>query len=211
MQWFNFYDGARWENEYRELFAYDDAGREVSYTYQTWDGNYLRWQYRYRYFNVYDEVAGLLLERTVEEYNTLSNNWELDSRGWYEYNEQGQLTFLDVQTATPTEYGWIDASHCQSYWRTIVPVAEANAVDIRCITANPYTSGSPIIFEGLNASRRYEFRLTGLWGRTLYREVFEGGKTLQLNTDLPPGLYLLNLHDENGMVYRQKLIIHSVE
>ncbi|MCB9295190.1 MAG: hypothetical protein H6559_19025 [Lewinellaceae bacterium] len=81
----------------------------------------------------------------------------------------------------------MDASHCQTYWRTVVPTAETPATAIRCICANPYTPGSPIAFEGLDAgAATSELRLTGMGGQTLYRHTFRGGDGLSIQRSLPP-------------------------
>lgn len=203
----------RWQEAQRERFTYDGAGRETVYLSQDWSDFHGRLVNDARNYSYYDEGTGLLIFKMAERYDRWAEKWELQWRITYDYNEQGLLTDAETYQASPTQAGWVDASHCQTYWRTVVPTAAPPATAIRCICANPYTPGSPIAFEGLDAGGRYELRLTGMGGQTLCRQAFRGGDGLSIRSSLPPGLYTLSLHrqEQERAVYRQKLIIVPVE
>ena len=205
--WNNLFDV--WINKYRVMLHYNDAGQLINKTHQFWYQPINIWMNSKKEMIGYND-AGLKDHVVYQKWNRLNSVWLNRSSIHFEYDDGGSIIEKLLQV-------WaVDADMWVNFRKWVVTIQYKNAAadltqpgekyDVRLIYQNPYLFGSTISVSGLS-DRQAVLDVFDLNGKMVSTSICNDQSSVRINSNLKPGIYILNLHTNGEVLFNGKMII----
>lgn len=146
-------------------------------------------------------ILETLVPYTVEE-------WVSYDSVLYNYNVDGRLE-TRVSHRWDEDFGIFQFAQLDEYFNTgcfFNATHQVESLSQLCSFANPLQSGQAIECLNLDASKDYTLDLFTMTGARVHSQSFQSGQSLT-TPDLAPGIYLMAIHDGQGMLQRNKVVV----
>lgn len=191
-----------WQFSLRASASYPDSYGSSIYTDERYVNN--AWQNSIRYNNINDNKKNAI-ENSSEEFNMLTNTWELSNGGRYthQYNMSNLITETIQESYDGMITQWLKTEKYE--YSDFVTIALGINTKEKTIEAklypNPCTNGRVSINVKMEAASELRIKITDLKGSVVYTDKKDLGKGLNTVefSGLQQGLYMVELSTDFGV------------
>ncbi len=199
-----------WIKKGRHVFRNDDSGNRTMNLHQLWDHKHHSWEGREMKLFDYNE-ENYLVEAVFKIKKPKHYTWHNMKRVEFEYDTDGNITEKLIQHWSEYFQEWYNFK----LWRMVLEYKYGYAgvydntkqgEDIELTFRNPYTTGSPITISGLD-EQNCQAVIYDLSGQVVYSETINGNQNISITEDLPGGIYIITLKQNDNLLHKEKIII----
>lgn len=194
-----------WENDLREQLTINLANATNNYSLNTWNGE---WQANLRgeFSFSTDETQALL-----QSWNTTEMQYDnfLRSRSMFN-NMRLPVRQTGMQIWNTDAGSWENRQFTRRttyFWRSTDPNNTTEVVQNKCTIPNPYLSGLTINCELTNERFPLNLEVYNLYGQVVLRQQVDSPTFAVTTHDLPSGLYVFKLSDDQVIYQLQKIAV----
>jgi hypothetical protein len=189
--------GAQWKNNYRFVYGYNTAGKHDTLTGYIWKNN--SWEEHYKNFN------------TTNVYPPYLTTQDRDSTGWVnsfritqEHDSIGHRFLTLSDKWDKVNNVWTDWSRTTAYYQvtnTSLPAFTGRAV----FNAYPNPCSEYVIVSPPDHKSMARIKLFNNAGQLVKQFTGNGSSIELIIQDLPPGIYLLSVEQNNSLAFSKIL------
>lgn len=151
--------------------------------------------------NISSLINELLVPYTLDD-------WDIQDSSHFEYDLNGQIG--DVFNYSFNEF---NGSYLNNTWEKYYNTGcffsntqQVGNAQEACAFANPLQAGQAFECPSLDANHDYTLDLFSMTGARVHSQPFQSGQSLTIS-DLAPGIYLMAIHDGQGLLQRSKVVV----
>lgn len=230
---FQTYTDGEWVNGNRSFESYNDDDLLIKSKREFWNAGIGDWalssQVLYNYSGqnntqtltqLWDDFNQDWLNSSLVMYSYDSDNRRTEelSQNWIngawinlfktslQYDDAGNLTRSDGELWV--NEAWRAQNACDLYWSVFsTAINQTFENQIQCTLPNPFQTGKSIVCDQLLDHKNYELGVFDINGIQHFSKKITTKNDFFINKNLSSGMYVLIVKNEDGMVFRQKLII----
>ncbi|MCU0347659.1 MAG: T9SS type A sorting domain-containing protein [Saprospiraceae bacterium] len=193
----------QWANSSRIDISYDSQGNPTEQTSQLWVTQDSVWSNSNRIVQNFS-ASNLVTLRTEFVWN--GSQWVNFFQVNNVYDAEDNLTRFEVSQWDVNQ--WVLLTSCDFYPRFHHEVLAANEpLTVPCAWPNPYRLGTPVQCPHFAEGGAKLLAVYDFSGQLQHLQNIENQSVVELNADLPAGLYLVKINGEGGRFAPQKLMI----
>lgn len=194
-------DIADWVLSSQIIYSYQGQDNTEALT-QQWDGFNEIWLNTNLVTNIFNNNHQII-EHLSQVW--LNDTWTNLFRSRFQHDAAGNL--IRSEGDLFTEGNWRPQNACDLYWSLFAtPIFEPITNQIHCSFPNPFRAGSTITCEDLDFGKSYELVVFDINGIQHFTKKITETNDVSIHKNLPQGMYILVVKNEDGLVFRQKFI-----
>lgn len=200
-----------WINKDRHIFDYDSYGNRTQRLHQVWMLKHNKWSGVELREMTYEN--GFLKTATIKAKKPWNWAWNNIKHIAIERDNNGNITEKLTQRWNKQWNEWENAFLWQMDldYKQGDPGMPSNNKDttfpeVDLSFTNPYQKGSPIHVSGMDENH-YEVAIYNTQGKQVYTKTIESGSSFFLPNNLPKGLYVVTIANNNQLLESNKIII----
>lgn len=190
-----------WALSSQVLYSYEEQNNTEVLT-QLWDNFNQTWSNVSLVMNTFN-ANNLKTEEFSQ--NWISGAWVNLFKITFLYNDENNL--MRSEGDLWINEAWRPQNACNIFWSSAsTSITKAFENQIQCTVPNPFQAGKSIACQQLLNHKTYELAVFDINGIQHFSKKITANNDLFINKNLSSGMYVLVVKNEDGIVFRQKLI-----